>query len=133
MWKWRAETVTFLCVSSGVLPREPAERDEQIEARDPHGVLSEHGRPLPGAEFDHVFHRGLNRPEHGWLVCPACHAELTYGGYLARFARLPEFPPSRPGCWSSGGGQQPAPAARRSSQSPCPPLRRAGMSPMTSV
>jgi hypothetical protein len=54
-------------------------------------VLSEHGRPLPGAEFDHVFHRGLNRPEHGWLVCPACHAELTYGGYLARFARLPEF------------------------------------------
>jgi KilA-N domain len=54
-------------------------------------VLTEAGRPAPGAEFDHFFHRGLNRPEHGWLVCPACHAELTHGGYLARFARLPEF------------------------------------------
>ncbi len=28
-------------------------------------VLAESGRPLPGAEFDHFFHRGLNRPEHG--------------------------------------------------------------------
>ncbi|MFC7694959.1 hypothetical protein ACFQY5_40785 [Paeniroseomonas aquatica] len=54
-------------------------------------VLTLARQPIPGAEFDHVFHRGLNRPEHGWLVCPACHAELTYGGYLARFARIPEF------------------------------------------
>ena len=36
-------------------------------------------------------HRGLNRPEHGWLVCRACHAELTHGGYLVRFLRMPEF------------------------------------------
>lgn len=54
-------------------------------------VLSEAGRPLPGAEFDHFFHRGLNRPEHGWLVCADCHAGLSHGGYLARFARIPEF------------------------------------------
>ena len=44
-----------------------------------------------GAQFDHFYHRGLNRPEHGWLVCKSCHHELTYGGYLARFARMPEF------------------------------------------
>ena len=54
-------------------------------------VLARGGRPVPGAQFDHVFHRGLNRPEHGWLVCAACHAELTHGGYLVRFARMPEF------------------------------------------
>jgi hypothetical protein len=56
-------------------------------------VLAEGGGrvPLPGAEFDHFFHRGLNRPEHGWLVCRGCHAELTHGGYLVRFLRLPEF------------------------------------------
>ena len=54
-------------------------------------VLTEGGRPLPGAEFDHVFHRGLNRPERGWLVCRACHIELTHGGYLVRFLRMPEF------------------------------------------
>ena len=54
-------------------------------------VLTLARQPIPGAEFDHVFHRGLNRPEHGWLVCAACHNELTYGGYLARFARIPEF------------------------------------------
>ena len=46
---------------------------------------------MPGAEFDHFFHRGLNRPEHGWLICAACHAELTHGGYLVRFMRMPEF------------------------------------------
>jgi hypothetical protein len=54
-------------------------------------VLTEAGKPVPGAAFDHFFHRGLNRPEHGWLVCADCHAELTGGGYLVRFARLPEF------------------------------------------
>ena len=54
-------------------------------------VLTEAGRPVAGAEFDHFFHRGLNRPEHGWLLCAACHAELSHGGYLVRFARMPEF------------------------------------------
>jgi hypothetical protein len=54
-------------------------------------VLAGAGGPAPDAEFDHFFHRGLNRPEHGWLICMACHAELTRGGYLARFARMPEF------------------------------------------
>ncbi|MBK1662816.1 KilA-N domain-containing protein, partial [Paracraurococcus ruber] len=54
-------------------------------------VLTEAGRPAPGAEFDHFFHRGLNRPEHGWLICQTCHAELTHGGYLVRFLRMPEF------------------------------------------
>jgi hypothetical protein len=43
------------------------------------------------AEFDHFFHRGLNKPEHGWLVCAAFHTELTHAGYLARFGRMPEF------------------------------------------
>ena len=54
-------------------------------------VLAEDDRPAPGAEFDRFFHRGLNRPEHGWLVCAGCHAELTQGGYLARFTRVAEF------------------------------------------
>ena len=54
-------------------------------------VLNEAGQPVPGAEFDHALHRGLNRPEHGWLVCAACHAGLSRGGYLGRFARLPAF------------------------------------------
>ncbi len=54
-------------------------------------VLTEAGRPGPGAEFDHFFHRGLNRPEHGWLICAGCHLELTHGGYLIRFMRMPEF------------------------------------------
>ena len=61
-------------------------------------VLTEAGRVVPGAEFDHFFHRGLNRPEHGWLICAACHAELTHGGYLARFmrdARVPRLPGRR--------------------------------------
>ena len=44
-----------------------------------------------GAQFDHFYHHGLNRPEHGWLVCKPCHHELTHGGYLARFMRMPEF------------------------------------------
>lgn len=54
-------------------------------------VLNRAGGCLPGAEYDHFFHRGLNRPEHGWLICRTCHAELTYGGYLVRFAKVPEF------------------------------------------
>ena len=54
-------------------------------------VLAKGGRPVAGAEFDHFFHRGLNRPEHGWLICPECHAELSHGGYLARFMRTAEF------------------------------------------
>jgi hypothetical protein len=73
----------------------------QVVAAEPFGgrcpccgngrVLADGGRPAPGAEFDHFFHRGLNRPEHGWLVCLDCHADLTHGGYLVRFLRLPEF------------------------------------------
>ena len=47
--------------------------------------------PLEGTEFDHAFHRGLNRPEHGWLVCRPCHREMTHGGYLARFSRIHQF------------------------------------------
>ena len=41
--------------------------------------------------FDHFFHRSLNRPEHGWLICADCHDVLTYSGYLVRFMRIPEF------------------------------------------
>ena len=54
-------------------------------------VLNARGACLPGAEFDHFFHSGLNRPEHGWLICRSCHHEVTTGGYLVRFARMPEF------------------------------------------
>ena len=71
-------------------------------------VLAEDGRPVPGAEFDHFFHRGLNRPEHGWLICPACHGELTHGGYLVRFARMPEFR-----AFQAAGARAPAPGATR--------------------
>ncbi|MCB4825539.1 KilA-N domain-containing protein [Roseicella aerolata] len=72
-----------------VTAAEPFEGQCPCCLREP--VLTEAGRPAPGAEFDHFFHRGLNRPEHGWLICAPCHAELTYGGYLLRFLRLPEF------------------------------------------
>ncbi len=54
-------------------------------------VLTADNQPADGAEFDHFFHRGLNRPEHGWLICRSCHVELTQGGYLARFARMTDF------------------------------------------
>lgn len=54
-------------------------------------VLAASGQPLPGAEFDHVFHGSLNRPEHGWLVCSPCHHVLTHDGYLARLARMDAF------------------------------------------
>ena len=54
-------------------------------------ALGARGAWLPGAEFDHFFHGGLNRPEHGWLICRACHHDLTHGGYPVRFAKMPEF------------------------------------------
>lgn len=54
-------------------------------------VLSPDGNPTAGAEFDHFFHCGLNRPELGWLVCKQCHDDFTRGGYLIRFSRIPEF------------------------------------------
>lgn len=55
------------------------------------GARAHRGLPVPGAEYDHAFHRGINRPEHGRLVCEGCHDALTHGGYLMRFPRLPEF------------------------------------------
>jgi hypothetical protein len=55
------------------------------------GVLSAEGRRVAGAQFDHFFDRALNRPEHGWLICRPCHEDLTRGGYLIRFSRIPEF------------------------------------------
>lgn len=58
---------------------------------DPNGSRGAENQPVEGAEYDHFFHRGLNRPEHGWLICQACHVELTQGGYLARFSRMTDF------------------------------------------
>jgi hypothetical protein len=54
-------------------------------------VLTEAGRPVKGAEFDHFFHRSLNKVEHGWLICAACHIELTHGGYLLHFSHMTRF------------------------------------------
>ena len=54
-------------------------------------VLSGRAQPAPGAEFDHFYHCSLNRPEFGWLICTACHHELTHDGYLARFRRMAAF------------------------------------------
>ena len=54
-------------------------------------VLTADSQPVEGAEYDHFFHHGLNRPEHGWLICQACHVELTPGGYLVRFSRMADF------------------------------------------
>jgi hypothetical protein len=54
-------------------------------------VLSPEGKPLLGSQFDHFFHRGLNRPELGWLICRNCHDNISRGGYMMRFTRLPEF------------------------------------------
>lgn len=54
-------------------------------------VLMTDGKPARGAQFDHFFHRGLNRPEHGWMICGRCHDDLTHGGYLLRFSKLAAF------------------------------------------
>jgi hypothetical protein len=54
-------------------------------------VLTPDGKPLLGSQFDHFFHRGLNRPELGWLVCTDCHANISRGSYMMRFNRMPEF------------------------------------------
>jgi hypothetical protein len=54
-------------------------------------VLTEAGRPVAGAEFDHFFHRSLNKAEHGWLICAKCHSDLTHGGYLLHFSHMPRF------------------------------------------
>lgn len=63
-------------------------------------ILDEAG--LADAEYDHAFHRAVSRPEHGWLVCGACH-----GGYLARFE------PFRPSAASKRpSAQRPRPLAR---------------------
>ena len=58
---------------------------------EPNGSRGADRQPVEGAEYDHSFHRGLNRPEHGWLTCQACHVELTQGGYLFRFSRMTDF------------------------------------------
>jgi hypothetical protein len=76
-------------VIRAVVAAEPFEGQCPCCNRNP--VLSADGQPLAGAELDHFFHRGLNRPEHGWLICAPCHTDLTHGGYLVRFMRMPEF------------------------------------------
>ncbi|MBL6082791.1 KilA-N domain-containing protein, partial [Belnapia sp. T18] len=73
-------------VIRAVVAAEPHEG--QCPCCDRNPVISGDGQPLAGAEFDHFFHRGLNRPEHGWLICGPCHTELTRGGYLVRFMRM---------------------------------------------
>ena len=95
-------------------------------------VLTEAGRVVPGAEFDHFFHRGLNRPEHGWLICAACHAELTHGGYLVRFMRMPEFRAFQGAVLEHRRRERAAPGDSASLATPCSPQRKAGKSPMTS-
>jgi hypothetical protein len=54
-------------------------------------VLTRARQVVEGAEFDHFFHRSLNRPEHGWLICAKCHSDLTHGGYLLHFSHMPRF------------------------------------------
>ena len=69
-------------------------RSEEYEGACPcchkHQVLDADG-PVTGAEFDHFFHRGLNKATHGWLICAECHGELTHGGYLNRFFHMEQF------------------------------------------
>lgn len=54
-------------------------------------VVSRYGQSAVGAAFDHFYNRALNRPENGWLICAGCHEELTRGGYLMRFSKIPAF------------------------------------------
>jgi hypothetical protein len=75
-----------MCVVIGAEPYEG-----QCPCCDAAPVLTAGNQPVEEAEYDHFFHRGLNRPEHGWLICKRCHAELTLGGYLVRFSRMSEF------------------------------------------
>ncbi|HEX8928778.1 MAG TPA: KilA-N domain-containing protein [Actinomycetota bacterium] len=53
-------------------------------------VLDAQGRPADRAQYDHLLHRGLNRPEQGWLICGGCNTWLTKGGHLARLMRQRE-------------------------------------------
>jgi hypothetical protein len=85
----RAFSVVSRALLARVVADEPYGGQCPCCGREP--VLAEGGRLRPGAEFDHFYHRGLNRPEYGWPVCAPCHGELTHGGHLARFARMPEF------------------------------------------
>ena len=54
-------------------------------------VVDASARPQAGAQFDHFYHRGLNRPEHGWLICRCCHDDFGRGGYLTRFRKMAAF------------------------------------------
>lgn len=54
-------------------------------------VLGRDANPLASAQFDHFFHRALNRPELGWLICGPCHDDLGRGSYRLRFSKLPAF------------------------------------------
>jgi hypothetical protein len=54
-------------------------------------VVDPDGQVTAGAEFDHFFHRGLNRPEFGWIICLRCHEELNRAGYLMRFSKMVDF------------------------------------------
>ena len=76
-------------VLTGVVANPPYEG--QCPSCGAAAVLTPDRKVVAGAEFDHFLHRGLNRPEHGWLICAVCHHELSHGGYLARFLRMPEF------------------------------------------
>jgi len=40
-------------------------------------VVTEDGRHLPHAEFDHFYANSAPDADHCWLICASCHAELT--------------------------------------------------------
>ena len=89
-------------------------------------VLTADSQPLAGATFDHFFHRSLNRPEHGWLICPL-PSELTMADTSSASPRCPSSAASNPRSWPHGFPRQDsrAPALSR------PPGRGHAPSDMT--
>ncbi|MCI0754999.1 KilA-N domain-containing protein [Teichococcus vastitatis] len=91
-------------------------------------VLDAAGCPVGGAEFDHFFHRGLNRPEHGWLICTHCHAELDPWRLprpVRPHARVPRLPGRRAGATAATATPL-KPAGALGTHPSCPPASGRG-------
>ncbi|MHB2169950.1 Rha family transcriptional regulator [Alsobacter sp. R-9] len=53
-------------------------------------VICDDGSRSPFAEYDHFYQNSRADPDHVWLICKPCHAELTTGR-VSRHEREAEF------------------------------------------
>ena len=58
--------ITFRAVIRAVVAADPY--DGLCPCCGAAAILAEDGRVADGAEYDHLFHRGLNKPEHAWRL-----------------------------------------------------------------